>query len=61
MFITVCREMMMREMMMMLITILARDPKLEGETENVGVCTKEWEGDDSRGTHSHSLHKVIGM
>ena len=56
MFITVCREMMMREMMMMLITILARDPKLEGETENVGVCTKEWEGDDSRGTHSHSLH-----
>ena len=25
--------------------------KLEGETENMGVCTKEREGHDSRGTH----------
>ena len=25
--------------------------KLEGETENKGVCTKEWERHDSRGTH----------
>ena len=29
--------------------------KLEGETENKGVCTKEWERHDSRGTHGHSL------
>ena len=35
--------------------------KLEGETENMGVCTKEWERRDSRGTHGHSLHQVTGM
>ena len=25
--------------------------KLEGDTENMGVGTKEWERHDSRGTH----------
>ena len=30
--------------------------KLEGETENMGVCTREWERHDSRGTDGHSLH-----
>ena len=30
--------------------------QLEGETENMGVCTKERERHDSRGTHGHSLH-----
>ena len=30
--------------------------KLEGEKENMGVCTKEWERHDSTGTHGHSLH-----
>ena len=35
--------------------------KLEGETENKGVCTKEGERHDSRGTHGHSLHQVTGM
>ena len=28
--------------------------KLEGETENMGVCTKEWERHDIRGIHGHS-------
>ena len=32
------------EMMMMFITMLAKCRlKLEGETENMGVCTREWE------------------
>ena len=31
--------------------------KLEGETENKGVCTKEWERHDSRGTHSTREHE----
>ena len=30
--------------------------KLEGETENMGVCTKERKGVNSRGTRGHSLH-----
>ena len=30
--------------------------KLEGETETIGVCTKVWQGHDSRGTHGQSLH-----
>ena len=30
--------------------------KLEGETENMGVCTKA-EGRNSHGTHGHSLHR----
>ena len=30
--------------------------KHEGETENVSVCTKEWERHDSRGNNGHSLH-----
>ena len=29
--------------------------ELEGETEIMGVCTKERERHDSRGTHGHSL------
>ena len=36
-------------------------PKLDGETENMGVCTKGQEGHDSRGAHGHSLHQVAGM
>ena len=35
--------------------------KLEGDTENMGVGTKEWERHDSRGTHGHTLHQVTGM
>ena len=31
-------------MMMMFITISAETLKLEGETENMGVCTKERKG-----------------
>ena len=30
--------------------------KLEGETENMGVCTKERKGVTAGGTHGHSLH-----
>ena len=45
-------------MMMMFITVyyIGERLKLEGETENMGVCTREREGHDSRGTHGHSLH-----
>ena len=35
--------------------------KLEGQTENMGVCTKEWERHASRGTRGHSLRQGIAV
>ena len=41
---------------MMMMMFIGERLKLERDTENMGVCTKEWERHDSRGTHGQSLH-----
>ena len=46
-------EMMMT---MRIFSTISQRLKLKGETENMGVRTKERKGVNSRGTQGHSLH-----